>query len=240
MQQRRLLVLGAGSSIGQGLLRYAQTQGAAIAGVSRFAAPEGLSPDCWLSLQLQQGEAGAQLAAALPDFCQQFQPTDIFICHGLLQQGDVKAEKTIRQLEEQAAMQSWWVNYLLPALHLQALFGYLQTHSCRVLVLSAKVGSITDNELGGWYSYRSAKAALNMLVKTTAIELTRNKSPAVICSLHPGTTTSLLSAPFVRNLPPGQLQTPEQTAARLWQVASNLQPEQHGKLLHWDGSVLPY
>lgn len=240
MQQRRLLVLGAGSGIGQGLLFYAQTQGAAIAGVSRFAAPEGLTPDCWLILQPQQGEAGAQLALVLPDLCQQFQPTDIFICHGLLQQDNVKAEKTIRQLDEQAALKSWWVNYLLPALHLQATFSYLQTHSCRVLVLSAKVGSITDNTLGGWYSYRSAKAALNMLVKTTAIELMRNKSPALLCALHPGTTTSLLSAPFVRNLPAGQLQNPIQTAERLWQVASNLLPEQHGKLLHWDGSVLPY
>lgn len=240
MQQRRLLVLGAGSGIGHGLLSYAQQQGAAIAGVSRSAAPDSLGAAQWLSLQLSQGQAAEQLAAVLPDFCQQFQPTDIFICHGLLQQGDVKAEKTIRQLDEQAAMQSWWVNYLLPALHLQALFGYLQSHACRVLVLSAKVGSISDNELGGWYSYRSAKAALNMLVKTTAIELTRNKSQALLCALHPGTTTSLLSAPFLRNLPAGQLQTPEQTAARLWQVASNLQPEQHGKLLHWDGSVLPF
>jgi len=240
MQQRRLLVLGAGSGIGQGLLCYAQQQGAAIAGVSRSVAPEALLPDSWMCLQLTQGQAAAQLAAVLPDLCAQFQPTDIFICHGLLQQGDVKAEKTIRQLDEQAALQSWWVNYLLPALHLQALFGYLQNHACRVLVLSAKVGSITDNELGGWYSYRSAKAALNMLVKTMAIELTRHKSQALLCALHPGTTASELSAPFVRNLPPGQLQTPEHTAERLWQVASNLQPEQHGKLLHWDGSVLPF
>ncbi|WP_306518083.1 short-chain dehydrogenase [Rheinheimera sp.] len=240
MQQRRLLVLGAGSSIGRGLLYYAQKQGAAIAGVSRFAAPDDFTPDLWLTLELQQGDAGATLAASLPGLCQQFQPTDIFICHGLLQQDNVKAEKTIRQLDEQAALTSWWVNYLLPALHLQALFAYMQSHACRVLVLSAKVGSISDNELGGWYSYRSAKAALNMLVKTTAIELTRNKSPAVLSALHPGTTTSLLSAPFVRNLPPGQLQTPEQTAQRLWQVASDLQPEQHGKLLHWDGSVLPF
>lgn len=240
MEQRRLLVLGAGSGIGQGLLSYAKAQGALVAGVSRGAAPGNLTADSWLSLELQQGSAAAQLAAVLPDFCQQLAPTDIFICHGLLQQGNIKVEKSIRQLDETAAMQSWWVNYLLPALHLQVLFDYLQTQPCRVLVLSAKVGSISDNELGGWYSYRSAKAALNMLVKTTAIELARGKSPALLAALHPGTTASDLSAPFLRNLPAGQLQSPAQTAARLWQVASALQHAQHGKLLHWDGSVLPY
>ncbi|WP_333797269.1 SDR family NAD(P)-dependent oxidoreductase [Rheinheimera sp.] len=240
MQQRRLLVLGANSAIGQGLLSYAKQQGALVAGVSRTPAPESVMVDDWLVLELQQGEAAAVLNTVVADFCRQFQPTDIFICHGVLQQDRLKAEKTIRQLDEQAALHSWWVNYLLPALHLQALFGYLQQHPCRVLVLSAKVGSISDNSLGGWYSYRSAKAALNMLVKTLSIELSRLKASALVAAVHPGTTESLLSAPFLRNIPPSQLQTPAQTAARLWQVATELQPQQHGKLLHWDGSVLPF
>lgn len=126
-------MLGA-SSIGQALLYYAQKQWAVIAGVSRFAVPEGLIPALWLTLELQQGDAGATIAASLPGLRQQFQPTDIVICHGLLPQGNVKAEKTIRQLDELAAIKSWWVNYLLLALHLQALFAYLQTYSCCMLV----------------------------------------------------------------------------------------------------------
>lgn len=247
-----VLVLGAGSGIGQALLTEAVTRGVPAVAVSRQVRPVGLDDRVhWFqylasaAAENQSSESALQqteqvLAELLPRLCQQFQPDLIISCQGLLQQDAVKAEKSLRQLEIKPALSSWWVNYLLPALQLKILLPYLSQQQVRMLVLSAKVGSISDNQLGGWYSYRAAKAALNMLVKTTAIELRRLQPGTLLVAVHPGTTDTMLAAPFLRNLPAGQLQTPTATASRLWAVAAELTPAQHGCLLHWDGQVLPF
>jgi NAD(P)-dependent dehydrogenase (short-subunit alcohol dehydrogenase family) len=235
-----LLVLGASSGIGLALLQLASNKGWQAIGVSRQSRPFMLADDIIWQQQIYQRDDLQPLEAAIDAICQQYQPQLVIICHGLLQQDQVKAEKSIRQLEVTAAEQSWWVNYLVPMLHLQAIWPYLLQHPCKVLVLSAKVGSITDNQLGGWYSYRAAKAALNMAVKTAAIELQRQQKNTLIATVHPGTTDTQLAAPFTKNIPAGQLQTPESTALRLWQVAEHLKPEDHGALLNWDGTQLPY
>lgn len=129
----------------------------------------------------------------------------------------------------------------VPALYLQALYRYLiKKQNIKVLVLSAKVGSISDNKLGGWYSYRMTKAALNMLVKNLSIEIGRVNKSASLVSLHPGTTDTSLSEPFQKNLPAGQLQTPHQTAIWLLKVSENLKPEQNSQLLNWDAIKIPF
>ena len=129
----------------------------------------------------------------------------------------------------------------VPALYLQALYRYLiKKPNIKVLVLSAKVGSISDNRLGGWYSYRMTKAALNMLVKNLSIEVERVNKTASLVTLHPGTTDTPLSEPFQKNLPEGQLQTPQQTAKRLLKVSDSLKPEQTGQLLNWDATQIPF
>jgi NAD(P)-dependent dehydrogenase (short-subunit alcohol dehydrogenase family) len=247
-----VLVLGASSGIGQALLAEAVARGVPAVAVSRQARPVGLDERVhWFEYQtvtvadvecseLQMQQTEQVLAELLPRLCQQFQPDLIISCQGLLQQDAVKAEKSLRQLDIKAALSSWWVNYLLPALQLKILLPYLSQQQVRMLVLSAKVGSISDNQLGGWYSYRAAKAALNMLVKTTAIELRRLQPATLLVAVHPGTTATALAAPFLRNLPAGQLQAPASTASRLWTVAAGLTPAQHGCLLHWDGQVLPF
>lgn len=235
-----LLVLGASSGIGQALLQLAVEKGWQAIGVSRQARPATLvSSIVWQQLDYHQQDLQA-LEQTLPEICLQYQPQVLFICHGLLQLAEVKAEKTIRQLDVAGAGRSWWVNYLVPMLHLKTIWSYLLQQPCKVLVLSAKVGSITDNQLGGWYSYRAAKAALNMAVKTAAIELQRQQRQTWIATVHPGTTDTLLAAPFTKNLPVGQLQTTAETALRLWQVAEHLQAADHGALLNWDGKQLPY
>jgi len=235
-----LLVLGAGSGIGLALMQLASSQGWRAVGVSRQPRPGFLANDIdWHQQIFQRDNAPAQMQA-ITAICQQTQPQLVVICHGLLQQDQVKAEKSIRQLDIAAAEQSWWVNYLTPMVHLQAIWPYLLQSPAKVLVLSAKVGSITDNQLGGWYSYRSAKAALNMAVKTAAIELQRQQKNSVLVTVHPGTTDTALAAPFTKNLVAGQLQSPAATAQRLWQVAQNLTTDKSGALLNWDGSKLPY
>jgi NAD(P)-dependent dehydrogenase (short-subunit alcohol dehydrogenase family) len=104
-------------------------------------------------------------------------------------------------------------------------------------VLSAKVGSIGDNRLGGWYSYRASKAALNMLLKTAAIEVQRTHPLAVLAALHPGTVDSALSAPF-RGAEIGR--PPTQAAAELLTVLDSLTPEQTGDFWAYDGQHLPW
>ena len=107
-----------------------------------------------------------------------------------------------------------------------------------IVNISAKVGSINDNRLGGWYSYRAAKAALNMITVNTSIELNR-KLPKHICiALHPGTTDSRLSKPFQRSVPSTQLSSPLQTAERLWAVIEKLDYNDTGKFFNWDGKEI--
>ncbi len=235
-----LLVLGASSGIGMALLQLASSKGWQAIGVSRQQRPAKLAETVVWQQLVYQRDQQQLLEEGVAKICLHYQPQWIIICHGLLQQDQVKAEKSIRQFDVAAAEQSWWVNYLVPMLHLKAIWPYLLQYPCKVLVLSAKVGSITDNQLGGWYSYRSAKAALNMAVKTAAIESQRQQKNSLLVTVHPGTTDTALAAPFTKNLVAGQLQSPDSTAQRLWQVAENLTAEDHGALLNWDGRRLPY
>jgi NAD(P)-dependent dehydrogenase (short-subunit alcohol dehydrogenase family) len=102
------------------------------------------------------------------------------------------------------------------------------------------VGSLEDNGLGGWYSYRMSKAALNMFIRNLSIEWSRKAPGSVVVAQHPGTTDSPLSEPFQAGIAEGKLYTREQTAERLVNVMRELTPEQNGRLLHWDGSVIPF
>ena len=107
--------------------------------------------------------------------------------------------------------------------------------------LSARVGSIGDNRLGGWYSYRASKAAQNQIIKTAAIEAARRYPELVLVALHPGTVDSALSAPFTKRLPKThRVFTPEFSCARLCEVLNGLEANQTGGLFAWDGAVIPW
>lgn len=165
----------------------------------------------------------------------------VFCCLGLLHQPQLQPEKSLRQLSATNLRQSFAVNTVMPILWLQAIWPYLATSpQVKLCWLSAKVGSISDNHTGGWHSYRAGKAALNMLIRSAAIELKRLQPQATLVALHPGTTDTAMSKPFQRNLPPGQLQSPAATAQRLAMTVADLTPAQNGALLHWDGTVLPF
>lgn len=115
-----------------------------------------------------------------------------------------------------------------------------QSDSARFAVISAKVGSITDNRLGGWYSYRASKAALNMFLKTLSIEWQRNMKHCVVLSLHPGTTDTPLSQPFQQSVPKGKLFTPEYVSNCLLPIIANATPVQTGCFFAYDGTELPW
>jgi len=240
----QILIIGAGSGIGRGLAQHYLGQGNQVQAISRSGCPSALAQPAMNWLQLDTNAAGDAADSTVNNAVAEAvaaQPAIIFICQGWLHDNQYGPEKTLRQLTAAQMQQSFAINVWQPALYLKALFGYLSKQpQVKVLVLSAKVGSISDNQLGGWYSYRASKAAVNMLVKTSSIELNRYNKTAVLVSIHPGTTDTALSAPFQANVPAGQLQSAASTARRLAAVAEQLTPQLSGSLLNWDGNVLPF
>ena len=160
---------------------------------------------------------------------------------GFLHGGGRGPERSIRQVDAGFVADNVAINTvptLLLAKHFAtALKGDRPTVFA---ALSARVGSIGDNRLGGWYSYRLSKAALNMALKTLAIEWQRSVPGACVAALHPGTTDTALSRPFQRGVPPGKLFTAHYSAQRLLEVMDRLRPADTGRFWSWDGSELPW
>lgn len=154
---------------------------------------------------------------------------------------DIHPEKRLEQLSADALAHLMHVNASTPALLLAALKPSLQgKHPVIIASLSARVGSISDNGFGGWYSYRASKAAHNMLMKTASIELARlNKASIVLC-LHPGTTDTLLTEPFQVRVPEGKLFSPPFVARCLLNVMAQRTPEDTGSFWDWDGKPIEW
>lgn len=183
-------------------------------------------------------------ASSLAEVAQTLEGEDIqriFCCVGTLHDAQVFPEKKLTQLEADHLHHYFEVNTVIPAMVLKT-FAPLIARSQRGVIafLSAQIGSISDNRLGGWYGYRASKAALNMLIKTASIELARTHKQMCIVAMHPGTTESPLSEPFQPRIASHRLYTPDQTAERLDKIMQRLTPEDSGQLYHWDGSVLPW
>lgn len=148
-------------------------------------------------------------------------------------------EKTWRQLDAAHMAHAFAVNAIGPALLMKHFLPLMPRQGRAVFAtLSAKVGSIGDNQLGGWYSYRAAKAALNQLVRTSAIEWARTHPQGVCVAVHPGTVDTALSAPFART---GlTVRPPAEAAGRLLGVLASLTPERSGRLIDHTGGDLPW
>ena len=162
-------------------------------------------------------------------------------CVGVLHEGKLTPEKSLRQINSQNLLDYFQVNSIgaiLLAKHLMPLFK--KNDPSIFACISAKVGSIGDNRLGGWYGYRASKAALNMFLKTTAIEYSRRCPKTTVLALHPGTTDTRLSAPFQKNVPPGKLFPVEHTVNLLSKVIEQTDIKDSGKFFSWDGSELPW
>ncbi|NEO81778.1 MULTISPECIES: SDR family NAD(P)-dependent oxidoreductase [Moorena] len=162
-------------------------------------------------------------------------------CVGLLHDGSLQPEKSLKQINSEHLMRYFQVNSIgavLLAKHLLPLF----RHSDRSIFasISAKIGSIGDNQLGGWYGYRASKAALNMFMRTVAIEYSRKSPQTIVVTLHPGTTNTRLSKPFQKNVPADKLFPVERTVTQLLGVIEKLDKGDSGKFFSWDGSKLPW
>lgn len=165
----------------------------------------------------------------------------VLYCVGLLHDGPFQPEKSLRQLSSEQLLRYFQVNSIGAALLAKHSLSLLKHDQPNVLAaISAKVGSIGDNRLGGWYGYRASKAALNMLMKTAAIEYSRKSPQTMIALLHPGTTDTRLSQPFQQGVPPDQLFPVSRTVAQLMGIIDGLQPGDSGTFFSWDGSPLPW
>lgn len=155
--------------------------------------------------------------------------------------GDLLPEKRLADVRLENLERSFRVNAFGPLLVARAFHGLLTHGEHAVLAnMSARVGSIGDNRLGGWYAYRGAKAAQNMFTRGLAVELGR-KSPALVCvAMHPGTTDTALSEPFQARVPEGRLFTTTYTVTRLLAVIDGLGAEDSGSFLAWDGQAIPW
>ena len=167
---------------------------------------------------------------------------DRVICtSGILREGDIRPEKRISDIDAEALVTLYRVNALGPVLLARELWPLLKgDHALQFSAISARVGSVSDNRLGGWYGYRASKAALNQLMRTLSIELARANPNACVATLHPGTVDTDLSKPFQGNVPADRLFTADDAAARLWRVLDGLTPADTGTLFAYDGSVIPY
>lgn len=166
----------------------------------------------------------------------------IILATGLLHNDSgVQPEKSIRNLDYDNLAKVYSVNALGPALVAKHFIPLLNKDRKSVFsAISARVSSISDNHLGGWYAYRAAKAALNQLIKTLSIEVGRRNKQACVIGLHPGTVDTDLSEPFKANVAEDKLFTPQYSSECLLKVIDNAKPEDGGKLFAWDSEEIPY
>jgi len=165
----------------------------------------------------------------------------VIVATGLLQDlPDVSPEKAWSAIDPDAMARVFAVNTIGPAIIAKHVMPVLGKEGARFAALSARVGSIGDNRLGGWHSYRASKAALNMLVRNFAIELKRRNRSALAVALHPGTVDTALSKPFQGNVPEHKLFDAGRAAEQLLDVLQGLRPEDSGGFFAWDGQPIEW
>ncbi len=232
------IVIGAGSAIGNAWAARLAQRGWRVWAVSRAGAPHphaNVTP-----LRCDHGDADiARIVERLRS--ENCRPERIGIFLGMLHADRVRPEKRIEDLDRAAMAQVIGVNSILPALWLKHLLPLIALgQDCRIAVLSARVGSIGDNRLGGWYSYRASKAALNMLLQCAAVEFSRRAKQVKLVSFHPGTTDTPLSRPFQANVPAGKLFDAAFVAERLDAVLDARTPDGVLSFVDYEGRPIDW
>ena len=231
----RAIIIGSSGGIGAALERKLASKGYIVCGLSRSRdAAAGSEEQLTIDLTSERSieAAGAHLQSGMPF-------SMILIAAGLLHDAEVAPEKAMRDLDQPSLTRLFAVNAIGPALVAKHFVPLLPKRGrCVFGALSARVGSIADNSLGGWYGYRASKAALNMLIRTLSIELARTRPEAICVALHPGTVDTRLSKPFQKGVAGDRLFSPDQAAAQLLDVIETLHPDQSGRCFAWDGAEI--
>ena len=222
------VVIGASGGVGAAMA-------AALGRSGRFAVVHGLSRSA-TGLDL---EDDASIAAAAAMVGEGPPPGLVLVATGVLH-APFEPERSHRALTADHMLRDYRINTVGPALVAKHFLPLAPRNRRFVFAaLSARVGSIADNRLGGWHSYRASKAALNMILRNLAVEMGRTHPHAVIAGLHPGTVDTGLSAPFQKGLAPEKLFTPAASAQHLLSVLDGLQPSDSGSVFAWDGKRIP-
>jgi NAD(P)-dependent dehydrogenase (short-subunit alcohol dehydrogenase family) len=227
----RAVVIGASGGIGCAVAA-ALSADPAVASLALFSrsgrAPAGLAAERMDVTDEASVAAGAERCGDDLDL--------VVVATGMLHAGVLQPEKDIRSLDAARLAESFTVNAVGPALVGKHFLPRLaRGRRAAFACLSARVGSISDNAVGGWYGYRASKAALNMILRNFAIELARKRPEAVVLALQPGTVDTALSRPFQGAVPPGGLFSPAESAARLLAVIDGAGPALSGALVDWRG-----
>ncbi|KPM01530.1 SDR family oxidoreductase [Vibrio splendidus] len=180
--------------------------------------------------------------ADIEQLSKQFEKLDWLInCVGMLHTSELGPEKNLSSIDPEFFLKNISVNTLPSLLLAKHFTPILRTSdNPKFAVVSAKVGSISDNRLGGWYSYRSSKAALNMFIKTMSIEWQRTIKKGTVLALHPGTTDTALSKPFQTNVPEGKLFESSYVAHQLVDIIRTATPDKSGHFYAYDGEQLKW
>lgn len=229
MPDRSAVIIGARGGIGAALAD-ALDHGSSYANVIRLHRESDLPVDILDEASI--AKASAFLADTQP-------PVQlVIVATGLLHSAGKGPEKSLRELGPDWMMQNYRVNAVGPALVAKHFLPIMAKQGPICFAsLSARVGSISDNSLGGWHSYRASKSALNMLIRNIAIEWQRKNPQSIIVGLHPGTVETVLSAPFKGN-PAHERFTPARAAENLLSVLQQLKPQQSGQIFAYDGTPI--
>ena len=258
MKQKNYLVIGGTGGIGQAMVQAllqrqhlaneqsdTDTAHAKIYATYHITQPDFAADHLyWISMDVSDEDSIEQ---AIADIKQQTTHIDWVInCVGLLHTPHNQPEKALRQLETGFFLQSMQINALaslLIAKHIKPLLAKSERsadHPAIFATISARVGSISDNRLGGWYSYRISKAALNMGMKNLSSEWRRSLKDVCVVVMQPGTVDTQLSSPFQSNVADEKLFTPAYSAARLLAVLDSMSAAQSGGFVDWAGESIPW
>ena len=226
-QPFKALVIGSSGTIGSAFMELLQNNPMCTSAI-------GLHRHSEISIDYQHPESIEAAAKALTSEA----PFQLIInTIGVLHTSEWMPEKRLEDISRDQLMDLMQINAIGPALTIKYFANLLDPQNSVMATLSAKVGSIEDNRLGGWYSYRASKAALNMLIKTAAIEFARTKPNTALVALHPGTVNSRLSQPF-RGEQIGRL--PLDAAGDMLKVIESLKKEDSGSFVSYSGERLPW
>jgi NAD(P)-dependent dehydrogenase (short-subunit alcohol dehydrogenase family) len=234
------MVLGAGGAMGQSLIQNFLNDNRIdqVIAVSRSKAKLQHPRLHWIHTEYNE-TAMAAVVNGLNEFKGSF--SKVCICHGILHDEHMFPEKRMEDISLDMMQTIFHANTIVPSLWLKLLRNTLTgANACKVACFSARVGSTGDNRLGGWYSYRASKAALNSLMKTFSIEYARRAKNIKLIAFHPGTVNSAMSKPFHATVPEGKLFEPDYVAGCLSEVMDETTVDGQLSYLDYSGKPIPW
>ncbi len=233
--QKKIIIVGASGALGSALCKHYGNLSYDVYALSRTKR-DGLSHEFLIDIE-NEGSIQKASKALLSHAPVQ----KLIIATGMLHSKNILPEKSFWDLSSKNMQKLYAVNTMGPALIIKYFLPLMDAKKPSVIaVISDSIGSIQLNQLGGWHSYRASKSALNMLIKNASIELSSTHKKLIVVGLHPGVVKSNLSAPYNGLLPKNEVFSPEFSSCQLIEVIKKLTPSDSGKIITWNGRILPF